>query len=504
MELFLSQFKGLMKINVLLFVIFLIHNSFGFGQSSNEKIAHRYFNLFQDYEYTEPDLAKKYADSGLIAAKNTQNEELIGRAYQFLGWIMQDQSRFKEANSYLKESLIHFKKSGNKQGIADAYGNYGNSFLDLEEYQLSLDYQQKSLKVNEQILSSNRNKDELFIAKIGRTYALHNIGEIYDRIGMFQKALEYEYKSIPFELENKNYEGVAISYSTLAVTHKKMNRLDSAEFYFKKSIELFESEKVDYPVGYATALQGYALMEKSSLSPLKIKEMLLKSLSINREFGDVDGEINTLLEIGKNQFDRISKDSLNALLNRIRFGIKDNELSKYNEPYLKLLSRSQANSGNFKEAYFNMIEYLRLKNISDRKSRTNELISSEIKHQIETKSYNDSLKIEHGFSLERASHNEEVAKFQNIVYLSIIGFIILSVSLFIFINSSRRRKKMNEVLSEKNELIIEQKAIVEERNQAISDSINYAKRLQAAILPTREQINVHLPIAFCFLSQRML
>ena len=131
---------------------FIIHNSFGFGQSSNEKIAHRYFNLFQDYEYTEPDLAKKYADSGLIAAKNTQNEELIGRAYQFLGWIMQDQSRFKEANSYLKESLIHFKKSGNKQGIADAYGNYGNSFLDLEEYQLSLDYQQKSLKVNIELL----------------------------------------------------------------------------------------------------------------------------------------------------------------------------------------------------------------------------------------------------------------------------------------------------------------------------------------------------------------
>ena len=48
------------------------------------------------------------------------------------------------------------------------------------------------------------------------------------------------------------------------------------------------------------------------------------------------------------------------------------------------------------------------------------------------------------------------------------------------------------VSQKKNALIQEQKEIVQIKNKEILDSINYAKRIQSAILPASETINAHL------------
>src|SRR5690606_36425791 len=140
--------------------------------------------------------------------------------------------------------------------------------------------------------------------------------------------------------------------------------------------------------------------------------------------------------------------------------------------------------------------FVELKALSDEKRRAQDLIAGDIKRQLLTKNFNDSIQIENSFALERAEYHKELSEVQNIVYLSVIGFIILIGALTAFITTSRRRKRMNLILTEKNELIQEQKAIVDERNQSISDSINYAERLQRAILPTKDQFNAYLPDSF--------
>ena len=134
--------------------------------------------------------------------------------------------------------------------------------------------------------------------------------------------------------------------------------------------------------------------------------------------------------------------------------------------------------------------------MSDEKRRVHDLIAGDIKRQLLTKNFNDSIQIENSFALERAEYHKELSEVQNVVYLSVIGFIILIGVLTAFITTSRRRKRMNLILTEKNELIQEQKDIVDEKNQSISDSINYAERLQRAILPTNDQFNTYLPNNF--------
>lgn len=490
----------LSKIAITIAIFFVAYTAT--SQSNDVKMAHKYFNLFQNWEYENARLAKKYVDSGMYFALRTKDNQIIGKGHMFMGWLYQDESKFKEANLEFYKSLAYLKKAGDRQGVADAYGNLGNSYFDLHEYQKSLDYQLLSVDENDKIIRSKVSEEEKQTARLGRTYAMHNIGAIYAEIRVFDKALQYEWGSLNDEISYGNLEGIAISYNTLGSMYKEMKKLDSAEYYYKKAITLFESDELDADFSYASALQGYASMEKSSLSPEKKRQMVLKALQIRREVGDIDGEVQTLLEIAESEFKSLSKDSLSKLLELSYKLLTEYELEHQSELYFKLYSKYASRIGKFDEAYFALENYLELKAVSDEKRRTYDLIAGDIRHQLNSKYFNDSLKIEKSFAEERADYNEELTKIQNVVYLSVIGFIILIVTLFVIINTNRRRKRMNEVLSQKNELIQEQKEIVEEKNKSISDSINYARRLQTAILPTTEQVNKYFPDSFLFFKPK--
>ncbi len=60
----------------------------------------------------------------------------------------------------------------------------------------------------------------------------------------------------------------------------------------------------------------------------------------------------------------------------------------------------------------------------------------------------------------------------------------------------KKLEKANTGLKENNELILEQKTEIEEAHREIKDSINYAKRIQSAILPPDNLIKKHLPNSF--------
>ncbi len=478
---------------------FLIIVLFGFltlrAQESDAKNAFRYFKLFEKYEYTDVDLAKKYVDSALYFAKKTKSPKILGRAYQYMGWYYQDQSKFSKSNELFYKSLAYLRKANDEQGIADAYGNLGNSYFDMKDYQKALDFQLLSLSQNEKILKKRTNTEAVHSALQGQTYALHNIGMIYSSIGMFDKALEYEYRSLPYEIKSGNKHGESISYNLLAILHSDLGNADSAVYYYKKALTIVGPNR--YKDNYATTLQGYATIENSGLSKTKKAQMLREALAIRRSLGDVSVEASVLLDICRNEFDDLDKDSISRLLTSVNSLIENNpDLEPLKEKYYQLYAKYASKKGDFDKAYFSLENFVELKALSDEKRRAQDLIAGDIKRQLLTKNFNDSIQIENNFALERAEYHKELSEVQNIVYLSVIGFIILIGALTAFITTSRRRKRMNLILTEKNELIQEQKAIVDERNQSISDSINYAERLQRAILPTKDQFNSHLPDSF--------
>ena len=73
---------------------------------------------------------------------------------------------------------------------------------------------------------------------------------------------------------------------------------------------------------------------------------------------------------------------------------------------------------------------------------------------------------------------------------------ILFFAAFIYGVVTVSTRSLRNIISERTAEVVKQKEVIEMKNKDITDSINYAKRIQEAILPTRERFKSVLPDSF--------
>jgi serine phosphatase RsbU (regulator of sigma subunit) len=86
----------------------------------------------------------------------------------------------------------------------------------------------------------------------------------------------------------------------------------------------------------------------------------------------------------------------------------------------------------------------------------------------------------------------------------IIVIIILIFAFIKYREAALRRDKLRleKTVTERTSEVVHQKEIVEQKNKDITDSINYAKNIQEALLPTRAEIGKHFPESFILYKPR--
>lgn len=487
--------------NVFLLLGFLSVTYAGFAQgikvdTQEEYKFYDYFQKYQDAEFVDPTAAKVYADSCLYWARKTKNDQFIGMAFQVKGWYEESKSNFKPALDYFYKSLSYMKKAKHEQGIGDAYGNLGNAYYALGDLTKCLEMQLLSLEFYEKILEKKPTGKKKQEALEGRSIMIHNTGDLYLEIELFDQADDYLYESLEFDLKHGDAKDLAISYTTLGAMYKAWDKPDSAEYYFKKAIAIEEfEEQLDE---YSKAILEYATLSGVSISQEERSALSHEALENFRHMERSDQEVKALIKISDYFFDQLSTDSLSTMLREAYSLIQSEDLQDLTPEYFRMYSKYNSRLGDFEQAYFALDNYLELKMVADERRHTQDVIAGGIRYKLQAQFEQDSLQQVNQFATERTEYLEDIAEIQNIVYLSVIGFILLISSLIYYVTSNRRKNRMNAVLVERNQLVQEQKNIVEEHNKSISDSINYARRLQSALLPTPEQINKFLPNSFLF------
>jgi len=103
------------------------------------------------------------------------------------------------------------------------------------------------------------------------------------------------------------------------------------------------------------------------------------------------------------------------------------------------------------------------------------------KYEIEKKeTENNLLKAEKELdkvALDKKSFQQQMLLIVLVLIMGVVVFVIYSLN---------QKKKTNKILNIQNEEILIKNTIIEEKNRDITDSINYAKRIQSAILPKME------------------
>ncbi|MCD6068825.1 MAG: nprA [Bacteroidetes bacterium] len=402
--------------------------------------------------------------NGLIVAYNTQ-----GRLFRQTG-------NYDRAIASYKKGLSLCDSVKNWYNISGLYNNLGTVYLKKGNNKLALDYFVRSLKASEGKVDPIENAP-----------TENNIGLIYWDLGQHQQALEYFQATLETFKKAGDNVSAAGTYSNIGGVYYYMKDYKKSLGYFKLSLQAYENAGDSSGVGLAcTNIADLC----SELKHYDEAEVYLKRAFVQLEqTGDVPNMVYALLGManaasGKGQH----KKSEEYLKKAMGYSEKMNSLNNQQTIYLKL-AETYANMNSFKDAYFNLGKYASLKDTIHNQDAAKQVAELNAKYKDEQKNKTiELLKKEKEIAdLNKQEEKRSHAAMRNYLIASIIAVFLIAAIVFV---RFRTKQKANKLLEKKNRDIEQQKEQIEnknselaEKNKEITDGIQYAKRIQMALLP---------------------
>jgi serine phosphatase RsbU (regulator of sigma subunit)/Tfp pilus assembly protein PilF len=371
------------------------------------------------------ELAQKKADSLFILSQSINYTEGIAESYNLKGVINRDQSNLKDALDNYLDALKLFEQLRMPVKVAGIQNNIGLIYAEIKEYRTALAYYFKAEKIN----IAKKEKSRLAIN-------YNNIATCYQKLKQFSSAETYLQKSLLLRQEVADTIGMAMAYHNIGINHQLTEDKDSAIIFFNKSLSYLTnmSENIGHAYNYLEL--GNTLLQQGKL--LEAERYLLSSL-------------------------RISENS---------------ELEGVKVEVYKYLSNLYEQKNDFKKAFqFQNLYMVSKENIESDESK-NEILKKELEYDFSKRQELQKKDAEN----RQAISNAEIQNQRKLMTWAVIALIILSGLILIVFRSYTQKRKANFIISK-------QKEIVEHKNKEILDSINYAKYIQNALLPSEKAIS---------------
>ena len=429
------------------------------GQSTDSLLFLLNNNLVKD-DSTEYEILKKiiagttdvqsrlqYCDQAIKLAEKINIE--LGNPYVIKGNCYLDVGDLASALRCFYLAADYFTESGYDKGVARAYTSIAEAYNKQGNPENEKNYLRKALEI------SNREHDTLLL-----TYVLHNLGFAY--------------------YTNRQYDSALIMFSTT------------------KDIFLLLGDTVQYAYCIGNSGEVY-----SGLSDFdKAEDNLLRAIEILTRKGDeravteFDVEYaNVLLQKGEinKSIARASRSFNTAIKN----GFKD-----YESDAAHILARSYEMTGRSDSAYYFLSIYL------------SDLIKNHetIKQMADLRTAYEVAQVQSEVDLL-----EKNKLYQRIAILALLVALLLAVGiLLLYYNNLRRTKKLMAALDERRILLEKQSHELQEKNEELTrlyeisnnqkeeiiSSINYAQRIQNAILPPETYITELINENFIFFKPK--
>lgn len=352
---------------------------------------------------------------------------------------------YDKAMSYDLKSLKYFEGLNDENGIADIHHDIGKVFYRQKIYDQALRNYQESLDMYNKLGN-----------KHGAASSLNNMAGVYGDKEEYEKMLFYLQQSLKLVEELGEKNGIATRVHNIGFVYQKLKKYDLAMNYFEKGLKIREEIMDKKGISYSLNSIGQVYSEKGNQE--KAIEYLNKSLAIAKETG--------VKEAVKSSYEELSKVNY--------------RMNKYKEAYDYHLLLMQIKDSIFTEESSHQIASMQTKFESEKKEKELQLQKSKLNEQ------NAELK---------KQRTEKIALF--------IGLSLLILLAVVLVRSNKNMKRAHTIISrqkkiveEQKEAVENQKEIVEEKNKNITDSINYAKRIQNALLQSEKEIKVFLPDYF--------
>lgn len=457
--------------------------------------------LAREFTYSKPDTFFLILTQALNISETINWKKGKAASFRNIGVFYMYKGNYAKALEFYHKALkideerVVLGEEGGKKGVAVSLGNIGIVYLYLGDYPKSLDYYFKALKLDEELINKN-----------GIARHLGNIGIVFRLQGDFSQSLNYYFKALKIKEEMADKKEISSTQINIGnVYYDQKNYPKAIEFYFRA---LKIMEELDYKNGIASILVNLGsvyteLYEKTE----KKTQMGVAHADSIRGIGENGQAISagTLLDLAISYHER-------AYVIHREIGAKSEIASSLSvmgdiliqqqklKQALSFFQRSYALADSIGALSMKMNAAQRIYSTYKKLDRFDHALTW---HEIYL-THKDSLfneekqneigKVEAGYEYEkelfvREKEQEkkdlaafEESKRQKLISFSASGAAALMLLLaMIAIRGYRNKQKANLLLEDKN-------LIIEEKNKDITDSINYAKNIQKAMLPFEERI----------------
>lgn len=449
------------KLFVVIYFICLFGNSFAKDtyldslknqisiENDDSTLLKLFVDLSWEFCFINTDSAIAYADEAVRLSRNVESLTLKSKAVSQRANSFFYSSEFDKALSDYQKCLMYDELVGDSSGIALSLYSIGNVYAMINKHELALEYFQKSYDL------SRKFGDTLFMRDI-----LINMGANYSNSEMYSEALKALMRALEFT-QNESEKGEI--YQNIGAVHNNIGAYQKANDNLKKAYEIFEKSENKYLLAnLCFTISGNYFMLKNYYQSVFYAE---KGLKLAEKIGS--------LELEQRGYSRLA-DAYYAL--------KDYKKA-YDYKELFIIVHDSI----FNEKSVQSITEMETKYQTEKKEKENQLLRKQ--NELD--------------NLEIASAILQISAQKNQSTLLYTGLGLASILIVIIFNRfkiSQRQKK--EIENQKDEIEIQKQAVeqqnelIEKKNTEITQSINYAQRIQRALLKSEEYLSEEFPSHF--------
>lgn len=316
--------------------------------------------------------------------------------------------------------------------------------------------------------------------------SLNAIGNMYKDIDRYESALQSYHEGLALCELNNIPEKKLLIVSNLAMVHNFIGNSDSANYFNYKALSyynLYKSNDRAFLMNVYGSLVGCFSDMKMEDSVLKYSALAIK---IADELGDNHSKAGNTYNIGE-YYNKVGKHK-----EAIKFLEEADKLSvESRNPSLEYeikqgLAKAYYAVGNYEKSATCYKKAIELSDKIYQEQTVEKLSELEVKYETGKKEQ----------ELKRLSAEQEISALKvkqsrTLTFISIFSVIVFLIIAGVLFKQNKNKKQANALLQKQNDEITHQK-------KEITDSINYAKRIQLSILPPDKMVKRLLPDAFIF------
>jgi len=380
----------------------------------------------------DPDKGLRFEKRALDLFRTIDKKKDLGQAYNNMGYMNNEKGDLYTAIHYYDTALTLRKEIKDSDGIATIINSLGYAYQQLDDTARAIQYFKEALDIRIKIHD-----------KIGIATTLNNLATIKSQAGKITDAISYYKQALEYAKQAKSKAKYALLTDNLASCYEKIGQLDTAFAYANRSLKAYTELNDKEGVAYAMSYIGVIYTQKN------------KTDSAKRYF-----------------------DKAFVIANQLKYKALTARLADYSGRLYKSL-------GDYKKAYEMYVLYKETTDSLNNKKAEKEALRTQLKYDYQKKEIEQQEKQKQ----EELAHNEELKR-QHII-IAAISLGILFLAGFMFVLASRLK-----IIRRQKVVIERQKLIVEEKNKDMTDSIQYASRIQQTILPETAHVKELFPDSF--------